>query len=295
MMQQRWNELVVQNPMLIEITRFRRRYFSFSGANSVNGVVMTLVLICYATLILIVAENRTSVSPFVIVIFETGLLTVFAPMMLYGSIAGERERRSWDLLLAAPISKAQIVVGKFMGAMAALGIAVLMFQVPIVITVIYYKEAPWPYVLTSEIISVSFVMSVCALTILFSARVKRGLMALGATLGSLMCLLIVFPSLIEAGGSDHHFNDLSLFLHPFYVLSRLQDLAARAYERSAHTTIVSPYAAIGTDDAVPSAWWGWPQLLVYFAFTAILLTWATNTLSFAENEVKFLPQGHKDA
>ena len=48
-------------------------------------------------------------------------------------------------------------------------------------------------------------------------------------------------------------------------------------------------------DYLSPAWYGWPQIIVYFAFTAILLTWATKTLTFAENEVKFLPQGHKDA
>ena len=33
-------ELTVANPMLIEITRFRRRFFSFSTGNSMNLTVL---------------------------------------------------------------------------------------------------------------------------------------------------------------------------------------------------------------------------------------------------------------
>ena len=289
-MQEKWNDLVVQNPMLIEITRFRRRYFSFKGSNSVNAVVLTLVLICYATLVLIVVDNRTAFSPINLIEFEMGFLTLFAPMMLYGAIAGERERRSWDLLLAAPISKAQIVAGKFIGAMTALGIAIVFFQVPILITAFSNKESKFGSVLVAELVSISFVMNVCALTILFSARVKRGLMALGATLGILMCGLVVFPSLIGFGGSDRRITDVSLYLHPFYVVGRIQD-ASRVYGLIAS----GGYTYGSTEDRLPPTGWGILQIAVYLGLTITCLIWATKTLNFAENEVKFLPQGKKDA
>src|SRR5471030_1873350 len=116
MIRDQWNDLIVHNPMLIEITRFRRRFLSPAAGGSVQGVLLVLALICYATIVLIVIENRQSISPIYLIMFETGLLTVLAPMLLYNSIAGERERRSWDLLLAAPITKSHIVVGKFIGA-----------------------------------------------------------------------------------------------------------------------------------------------------------------------------------
>jgi len=293
-----WKELIVHNPMLIEITRFRRRYFTFTGANSVGGVVLGLILICYATLVLIVVENRNSISPIALITFQTGLLCLFAPMTLYQSIAGERERRSWDLLLAAPITKSQIVVGKFMGAIAALGIAVGMLQVPVLIAASSYEKSDWRNVVMADAVSVTFLMCVCSLTLLFSARVKRGLMALGATLGSLMTVLVVIPSIIGVGSSDRHGSDVSLFLHPFYVLNRIGEVDeyySRARLMSPSGATVLSYGSSPSDSYVQAFWWGWPQAFTYLGLAIVLLGWAANTLNFAENEVKFLPQGHKDA
>ena len=282
-MEKRFHELVTHNPMLIEITRFRRRYFSYRG-NAMNAMVLGLLAICYATLVLIVAENSSSIPPITLVMLEVGLLTLFAPMTLYGAVAGERERRSWDLLLVAPISQAQIVVGKFLGAMAALGIAVGLFQVPILIAAFTYKDNLWSVLFCAELVGISFLTSVCALTILLSARVKRGLMALGGTLGTLLFLIVIVPALAGigggGGGSSQAFNDLTFFFHPFYVLGRLMERGIR-----------NPSG----ENYMPATWYGWPQMVIYFVFTAILLTWATKTLTFAENEVKFLPQGQKDA
>ncbi len=189
-----WQDLISQNPMLIEITRFRRRYLSFSRANSMNGVLLALVLICYAGLVLVVSIGRENTPPIIVIQFETGLLCLFAPLMLYQAISGERERRSWDLLLAAPITKPQIVIGKFIGAMAALGIAALLFLLPLAILEVSYKGANWGNAIEASLVSLSFLTCVCALTILFSARVKRSLMALGASLGTLMVVLIVIPA-----------------------------------------------------------------------------------------------------
>ncbi|MDR3690817.1 MAG: ABC transporter permease subunit [Fimbriimonas sp.] len=281
MIQDRLRTLVTQNPMLIEITRFRRRYFSYSSGNSMNSVVLSLVLICYAGLVLIVAQNRDSINPISIVIFETGLLTLFAPMMLYGAIAGERERRSWDLLLAAPITKSQIVAGKFLGAAGALVIAVAMFQLPILIAAIGSRETNWWFLLVASLDSLTFLLLVCALTIFFSARVKRGLMALGAVLAILATGLIVFPTFVEvAGGSSSTVTNPTLFFHPFYVMAQLM-------------RTIGPGEDAG--NAISTLQWGWPQSFVYFALTITLLAWASNTLSFAENEVKFMPQGDKHA
>jgi ABC-type transport system involved in multi-copper enzyme maturation permease subunit len=301
MIREQWNDLIVHNPMLIEITRFRRRFLSASAGGSVNGIVMVLALICYATLVLIVIENRESISPIYLIIFETGFLTLLAPMLLYNAIAGERERRSWDLLLAAPITKAQIVVGKFMGAMSGLLAVTVLFQVPIEIAGVSYERAHWQTLLSADFMSFSFLMTVCALTILFSARVKRGLMALGATLGSLVSLLVVFPALVDSGGADNHsFYDVAFFLHPLIALTRISDYDNYLFEKFQATKSVlvsgsAPLAETEFRSNVPAAWWGWPQTLCYIGLAIILLAWASNTLIFAENEVKFLPQGHKDA
>jgi hypothetical protein len=74
-----------------------------------------------------------------------------------------------------------------------------------------------------------------------------------------------------------------MFLHPTYVLSQLSIRPRINYSDKTGDAVVSTLT------------WGWPQILVYIALTLTLLAWASNTLNFAENEVKFLPQGDKNA
>lgn len=276
-----WETLVVQNPMLIEIQRFRRRFLSFTGPNAANGAVLVLVLIFYVSLVMMVVNSDGGLAPSVVIGVQTGLFTLLAPGMLHGAIAGERERRSWDLLLAAPITKAQIVVGKFIGALTALGIGALLFLLPLVIAAATYKTKSLVDVLEMEAVSLSFTMAVCALTVLLSARARRPFMALGATLGVLAVALIVAPMLlgISIGFSDQMSGDLLYYLHPYYTIWKIHAVAERPYDSGGY---IAGYA------------WGLPQTLIYLGLTAVMVAWAANTLNFAENEVKFIPKGQKN-
>jgi ABC-type transport system involved in multi-copper enzyme maturation permease subunit len=269
-----WTDLVTANPMLIEIIRFRRKFFSFSGPNSANTAMLGIIAVCYVGLNFLVLSGEGGIPPMALVMLQTGLFTLFCPAMLHGAIAGERERRSWDLLLVAPITKAQIVAGKFIGALAALGLAATLFGIPIVLSAILYEETNWYDLLLQEIVSLSFAVLVGALTILFSARVKRGFMALGATIGMLMFGLIVAPAILAALLHDDQFTmPLLMYLHPFITIAMIDS-------RRSHW-----------NEMIPPSLYGWPQMLVYLGLTVVFVSWAIQTLYFAENEVKFLPKG----
>jgi ABC-type transport system involved in multi-copper enzyme maturation permease subunit len=260
--------------MLIEITRFRRRFLTPSGSNSAAAVVWVLVAICYLCLILLVLSAGKDLDPMILVVVQTGLFTIAAPMMLHSAIAGERERRSWDLLLAAPITKSQIVVGKFIGALAALGVGAAAFTIPVAIAALRYERTLWWNLWLAEALSLSFVILVCTVTLFFSARVKRSFMALGASLGSLFVGVVILPALIDVllGPMARYVDDVVLYLHPFYVLERVM-------------TTHHP------DEYIPITWYGVPQVGVYLFFSVVVLSWTIQTLNFAENEVKFIPKG----
>jgi len=273
---QQWEDLVGSNPMLIEITRFRRKFLSFSGSNSVNIAVLSLVVICYLGLCLLVMSAKGSVPPIMLVIFQTCLYIIFAPALLHGAVAGERERRSWDLLLAAPVTKAQIVAGKFVGALAALGGATALFAVPILLAAVLHDETRWYDLFLAELVSVTFGIFVCGLTLLLSARVKRSMMALGASIGSLALVLLILPLLLATLlNGDRFMMEFLFYLHPVTTLVQLADNAS--------------------GPVYPRAFYGWPHILIYIALAGTCVVWATKTLYFAENEVKFLPQKETDA
>lgn len=278
-----WQDLVVENPMLIEIRRFQRRFFKFSSRNTMNSAVLALSLIAYVGILGIVFRSSGDIPPSGIIIYlQTPLFVFFAPGMLHGAIAGERERRSWDLLLVAPVTKAQIVAGKYIGALSALGFGALLMLGPVVIAAARWSHTNWYNLFLVELVSLSFLAAECALTILISARVKRAFVALGTTLGTMIMLLIVIPIFagMALGGNSGNVLDLALFLHPFMAMTKISGLEQR-YDFS--------------NEIVANMFWGWPQILIYLFLAGVLIFWAGQTLTFAENDVKFLPQGHKDA
>ena len=173
-----WQELVTQNPMLIEIARFRRRFLSFSGSNALNGIVLGLAIVCYFGLLMLVFSARGSMPPIALVMVQTFIFLFATPSILYAAIAGEREKRTWDLLLAAPITQAQIVVGKFIGAMAAIGVGFGLFLVPVLVTAVEYEKTNWQDLILSELVSITFIIALATVTLFFSARTRRAFMAL---------------------------------------------------------------------------------------------------------------------
>jgi ABC-type transport system involved in multi-copper enzyme maturation permease subunit len=269
-----WQELVTENPMLIEISRFRRRFLSFSGSSTLNGVVLGLALVCYFGLLMLVVSARGSLPPIGLVMFQTFVFVLATPSILYGAIAGEREKRTWDLLLAAPITQAQIVAGKFIGALVAIGVGFGLFLVPILITAVEYDQTNWIDLILSEFVSISFIVLVAAVTLFFSARTKRGFMALGTVLAALAIFLIIVPLLSSALLPGPALVDLTNFFHPFYILTKLLSTGG-----------MNP----SFNEGMHAFSWGWPQVFGYFAISGVFLVWTARTLNFAENDVKFVP------
>ena len=277
-----YNVWFKENPMRIEISRFRRRFLGFGGTG-LTSAVLSLVLLCYVGLVMLVVNMRGDLPPVALIIFQTILFCFFGPAMLHGAIAGERERRSWDLLLVAPISKAQIVAGKFMGALAALGIGAAAMALPTLIAALgYRKTGLWDLAL-AEAVSLSFCTLICAWTIFLSARAKRPFMALGATLGTLALGLLIVPALfVSLAGNDRFSAEIFLGLNPFTALAALMESGEGR-------------GLYGDSAVIDHSMYGVPHILLYLFLTVAFLVYAEKTLNFAENDVRFLPKGHLNA
>lgn len=276
--------LFTENPMMIEITRFRRKFMGARGG-SLNSVIFAMCVVIYVGIVAIVWSYRDALDPLVMILFQTAILTLLAPALLHGAIAGERERRSWDFLLVAPVTHAQIVCGKFMGAAAAILACCAAFLLPIAIGYAFYTPSFMSYgsgleqrgsifwsVLQAELISITWALLVCAMTIFFSARCKRGFVALGTTLAFLVVTLLVWPILIASAGLMGPTEGFLLnFFHPFWAILEL-------------------LAGGRGPDSFGRGLYGLPQVFTYVGMTAVFLTWAERTLRFADNEVRFLPK-----
>jgi ABC-type transport system involved in multi-copper enzyme maturation permease subunit len=285
----KWRELVTENPMTIEISRFRRRFLEGGRGKTVNTMVMIVAILAYMSLLLVIATMSGTFPPVGLIYLQTGLFAIISPALMFSAISGEREKRSWDLLLVAPISNGQIIVGKFLAALAGIFVALILLLLPTIFTALTYRGA-FNYggpvsdsatiggtqaFIMEELISVTYAMFVAAMTLFFSARCRRSLMALGIVLGINFCGLIAFPALY-AGLSRGAMDFVSL-VHPIFAIGRLEELQQYSGYRSG-------------DDWLGAEWYGLPQIAIYLAFTIFFIVWAWKTVNFADSEKKFMPR-----
>lgn len=283
-----WAHLFAGNPMLVEVSRFRRKYLSLRGTGLVTTVFFGAL---YGMLLMMVIRYADSVDPIVVLQAELGLSCFLAPAVLYASIAGEREKRTWDFLLVAPVSRAQIVVGKFLAAAQGIVAMALLFLLPLGVTLLgstaRHQRGQWsPYgpsgsaqvglydPLLASVVIASFALMLCAVTLFFSARCRRALMALGASLGTVVLFFAVFP-LLTMPLADDSFEwrlwiELLNLFNPFVAVGAIMD----PYERDSM--------------AIPASLFGWPQVVFYLVATAAFLIWTIRTVHWPDNEVKFI-------
>lgn len=270
---------VTENPMLAEIGRFRRKFFSFRGPSVQTNGGLGLIVVLFLMYTMICVYNRGDIEP----INQLMIFLVFAffaiPFMLHASIAGERERRSWDMLLVAPITNAQIVIGKFIGAFLGLVFGFGIFLVPILILAIFYEKTNWVFLLFSVLVVAAQLLTLIAMTILISSRVRRPLMALAVTIGVILIVYAFIPMFAGVAGGSWNSPAVMVFamLYPFIIIGSLSNI--QNFEPTAGAEppdFLNPYLVTST------------FLIVQFLLTAALLAWAIKTLNFADNEVRFI-------
>ncbi|MCB8932503.1 MAG: ABC transporter permease [Fimbriimonadaceae bacterium] len=266
---------VLDNPMFAEMPRQARRFVSPSGSGAVNRLAVGCMIAAYLGFMTLVGESQ---MPFEGVVWvEMILAAILVAPVTHKAIAGERDRRSWDLLQVAPLRPEQIVVGRFVGAMIPfLTLAVLATMVAPFSTAsnsfyadgYRYASPAISTVALSQVYVVSWSLCLVALGILISARSRRAFTALASTFGVLVIWLVVLPVL----GSvvfDSFTWQIAEQLFPFTTLS---SIFARTPDSQALTSPLAGALLMST---------------VYTIAGVSLLVWASKTLHFADNQVRF--------
>jgi ABC-type transport system involved in multi-copper enzyme maturation permease subunit len=211
-----WNELVADNPMMIESRLFMRKFF---GAHAVaNTLAIGAITLLLGLLIGMMYVYEISYKGPAIA--ALAVLTVLVPILLHSSIAGERERGSWEMLLVAPINSAQIVIGKFMAAVNPILIIAAAFGFAIAVATYPNDDRLFSAPITVLIV-LSFGLCLGAFTLLVSSWSSRSMAALGTVFGSMFFLMLAFPMLVAA--SDRTAQEMALYLNPYYVISQLHE------------------------------------------------------------------------
>jgi ABC-type transport system involved in multi-copper enzyme maturation permease subunit len=206
--------------------------------------------------------------------------------VLYRAISGERENRSWDFLLVAPLISSQIVIGKLLLAMSAmLGawlLGTFLALASYLSSIFIYQGHLSTQVTDSEfmlpryflITLVGFPLGLfnAAVTLFLSARTKRAFATL-ATSGIILSFIHFILILISDPSSTDWFQRMFTPLNIYATLTQLNN-----YGESSLRGFVNEEKHL----------WFAPLITCLVAST-ILLYWATVTLRFPDQEKPFKP------
>lgn len=190
------------NPILVKELRSRMR-----GPRAFLLISLYLLVLSIAVVLLYMAATRDS-STNVSAGREIGkalFLTIGAialtqvclitPTLTAGSIAGERERQSYDLLLASPLSSWQIVLGK-LGAALAFALLMVLAVLPLMAMAFLFGGVSPAELFVALIALLVTCISYACVGIFWSAIMGSSLSATSFALGSVLLFLLGLPFLI---------------------------------------------------------------------------------------------------
>lgn len=275
------------NPILVKELRSRMR-----GSRAFVLLTIYLLILAGVTLLLYAAISSNTSNDLnagqqigkalFLVIGAVALIEVclITPSLTSGAIAGERERQTYDLLIASLLTPWQIVWGKLASALA--------FALLLIVAVVPVMSLAFLFggVSLTEVLIVLVCLVVTALTYasigLFWSTVIRG--SLGATafaIGSVVLLLLIVPFLIFVFlllfGRDLptttleslpfiYFSRIAMAAHPFIALGMTESQLSSGSSPFLEVIQLSNSTAT---ISVPSPWIFY--VLLSCLFTAILL------------------------
>jgi ABC-type transport system involved in multi-copper enzyme maturation permease subunit len=273
--------LLITNPMNVDVKRYLRRYTD-PRRSALNLVSVVLLVMMIGFFMLMIVQSGISWMPAICTILVTGV-TLIIPITLFGCIASERERRSWDFLACAPVTTAQIATAKFITGLASAGM-LFAFALPLMATDLLAtrndswfstssnKDVEFNAAFGTLMVAFGWSMLLSGFCVLISARSKRAFTALGTILAVLLMALVIFPLIIATSPIGQEMRYLMNWIHPNYISGQLFD---RDQSNALPLSIVALIS------------------FVYGLAGVLFVTWATYTIRFADNQMKFLPK--KDA
>ena len=286
-------ERLRSSPVLVKELRGRMR-----GARAFVLLSVYLVILSGVTLLFYAAiadvssgsldSGRTIGKGLFLLISAVALIEVcfITPTLTSGSIAGEKERQSYDLLVASLLSPWQIVWGK-LAASLSFALLLILALVPMMSLAFLFGGVSLTEVIIALIGLVTTAIFYSTIGVFWSAALRTTLGANSMSIGTIIMMLLGIPFLALIFGlifgrdlSPEWLNSLVfkllagifLYSHPFIALQQTEAQITSG-ENPFYT-----YISIGTDAAargqlpVPSPWIVYLLLALIFSAILLLLT-----------------------
>ena len=279
------------NPVLVKELRGRMR-----GARAFVLLTIYLLILSGVSLLFYAAiadvsasdlnSGRTIGKSLFLLIGAVALIEVciITPALTAGSIAGERERQSYDLLLASLLSPWQIVWGKLAAALS-FALLLILAIVPMMSLAFLFGGVSLAEVLIALAGLVATALFYASIGVFWSAALRTTLGANSLALGSVILMLLGIPflalmfTLIFGRELSPDWINSTIFkigagaflyLHPFIALQ------ATEMDISNGGSALYTRVSLAPDGAgqllVPSPWIVYLLLALFFSAVLVLLT-----------------------
>ncbi len=160
---------------------------------------------------------------------QLSLVSLFAPALAAGSISGERERQTFDVLLVSRMTALGIVWGKLVASVAFM-LLLILAALPLFAAVFLFGGIDFEQFAITQVLTVTTAVSIAAVSLFLSAAFRRTLastvMAYGVAFAGMVGTLVAgflfsFALLVRtSGGLDVRNTDVHplLFTNPFYAM-----------------------------------------------------------------------------
>lgn len=134
------------------------------------------------------------------------LIPLIALVLGFDAIVGERERGSLDLLLSMPITRSELLLGKFFGLAAALALStVLGFGLVALVLAPQLDAQAWRhygvFIFSSVLLGMSFLSIAVLLSVLAADRMRASGLAIAIWFGFVLVFdLLLLGALVASGG-----------------------------------------------------------------------------------------------
>lgn len=135
------------------------------------------------------------------------LIPLIALLLGFDAIVGERERGSLDLLLALPITRLELLLGKYLGLAAALTLSTLAGFT--LVAVLLYQQFSWPglfhylgFMISSVLLGLAFLSLAVFMSVLARERTRASGLAIALWFFFVLVFdLLLLGALVATGGS----------------------------------------------------------------------------------------------
>jgi ABC-type transport system involved in multi-copper enzyme maturation permease subunit len=253
--------------------------------------LITLFYLWTLGMIVRIHEDMTAFLLTMELVIVTGVVIA----TVYGSIAAERERSTWDALILTRLTPGQILVGKIVWRLAIPLVVVILMAVPVALSASYRRSGTPQgmlgifHLLLAHVIVLTWAALLAGFAAFVSARSRRSVSAMAVITGTLLGALLLVPMLASMFGLEMEVArpqvalDIPCWiwfhLNPFY-LSATYNARIFLYAGSgdpSDTVLTSPFFVRHWLDIVP---------LVYAAGAALFFWGAHRSLRRIEEPAR---------